>query len=238
MRLGHRDRALEAARWFLGHRRPLAWNAFAEVVGREARRPRFVGDIPHTWVGSDFVRAALDLFAYEDEGARPDRRRRRHRPGVADRAPQIRSGAGCRRDRPADVRRHALLPRDARRADGHGRPLGRPSRPAGRPRRRLAARALLRVFHRRGVRASSASRSEPAPAPRRRASSSGRCRLASSLPTSPLPSRGHRHAFCSLRLSRRSRPSRSLPPASSAAMASRPSSPPPGRAPSRSRAPT
>ena len=69
VRLGERDRALEAARWFLGDRRPLAWNAFAEVVGREARTPRFVGDLPHTWVGSDFVRAALDLFAYED-GAR------------------------------------------------------------------------------------------------------------------------------------------------------------------------
>jgi hypothetical protein len=36
-------------------------------VGRELRKPRFVGDMPHGWVASDFMRAALDLFAYERE---------------------------------------------------------------------------------------------------------------------------------------------------------------------------
>ena len=69
VRLGEREQALAVSRWLLGHRRPAGWNAFAEVVGREARVRRFVGDIPHTWVGSDFVRAALDLFAFEDEAA-------------------------------------------------------------------------------------------------------------------------------------------------------------------------
>lgn len=66
VRLGWPERAHEALRWFMGHRRPLAWNAFAEVVGREARRPRFVGDIPHGWVGSDFLRAVADLFCFEE----------------------------------------------------------------------------------------------------------------------------------------------------------------------------
>jgi hypothetical protein len=51
--------------YFLGGRRPKAWNQWAEVVGRDARRPRFVGDMPHAWVASDFIRATLDLFAYE-----------------------------------------------------------------------------------------------------------------------------------------------------------------------------
>jgi hypothetical protein len=65
VRLGWKDRALEAMDWYFRHRRPPEWNTFAEVVGREARAPRFVGDIPHTWVGSDFIRAVTDLFAYD-----------------------------------------------------------------------------------------------------------------------------------------------------------------------------
>lgn len=39
------------------------------MVGREARKPRFIGDMPHAWVASDYVRAVLDMFAYEREGA-------------------------------------------------------------------------------------------------------------------------------------------------------------------------
>ncbi len=65
VRLGWRDRAQEMLRFFLEGRRPSQWNAWAEVVGRDPRRPRFVGDIPHAWVGADFIRSALDLFAYE-----------------------------------------------------------------------------------------------------------------------------------------------------------------------------
>ncbi len=51
-------------------RRPAAWNQWAEVVGREARKPRFVGDMPHGWVASDFMRSLLDMFAYERESDR------------------------------------------------------------------------------------------------------------------------------------------------------------------------
>jgi hypothetical protein len=51
----------------MGDRRPPAWNQWPEVIGREPRQPRFVGDLPHGWVASDFIRAALDLFAYERE---------------------------------------------------------------------------------------------------------------------------------------------------------------------------
>jgi hypothetical protein len=49
----------------MNDRRPLAWNQWAEVVGREPREPRFIGDMPHGWVASDFIRSALDLFVYE-----------------------------------------------------------------------------------------------------------------------------------------------------------------------------
>ena len=35
--------------------------------GRIAARRSFIGDLPHTWVGSDFVRSVLDMFAYARE---------------------------------------------------------------------------------------------------------------------------------------------------------------------------
>jgi len=41
------------------------WNQWAEVVGRDARQPRFVGDMPHGWIASDYIRSVLDMFAYE-----------------------------------------------------------------------------------------------------------------------------------------------------------------------------
>ena len=66
-RLGWRDRANEALAFFFDDQRPPAWNHWAEVVGREERTPRFIGDMPHGWVASDYLRSALDMFAYERE---------------------------------------------------------------------------------------------------------------------------------------------------------------------------
>ena len=65
VRLGWRERAGELFDALLSDRRPPEWNGWAEVVGRDARAPRFIGDMPHGWVASDFIRSALDLFAYE-----------------------------------------------------------------------------------------------------------------------------------------------------------------------------
>ncbi|HRY14274.1 MAG TPA: hypothetical protein P5330_00190, partial [Candidatus Competibacteraceae bacterium] len=70
IRLGLRDQALEALNFFLEGQRPAAWNHWAEVVWREPRLPRFIGDMPHTWVGSDFIRAVRSLFVYEREADR------------------------------------------------------------------------------------------------------------------------------------------------------------------------
>jgi hypothetical protein len=66
VRLGWRERAGELLAWFLTQRRPAGWRHWAEVVAAEARTPRFLGDMPHTWVGSDYVRSVLDMFCYED----------------------------------------------------------------------------------------------------------------------------------------------------------------------------
>ncbi len=67
VRLGWRERAWEASEFFFKDRAPPAWNQWAEVVSSTPRTPFFVGDLPHAWVASDFVRSALDMFAYERE---------------------------------------------------------------------------------------------------------------------------------------------------------------------------
>lgn len=67
VRLGWRERAWEALAFFFKDRTPQAWNQWAEVVSRTPRTPFFVGDLPHAWVASDFVRSVLDMFAYERE---------------------------------------------------------------------------------------------------------------------------------------------------------------------------
>ncbi|MBW3670635.1 MAG: hypothetical protein KY432_03055, partial [Acidobacteria bacterium] len=69
IRMGEVQRALEAVEWFFTHSRPASWNHWAEVVFREPETPRFIGDMPHTWVGSDFIRSILDIFAYERDDA-------------------------------------------------------------------------------------------------------------------------------------------------------------------------
>jgi len=70
VRLGERERAQQAMAYFYRDRRPAGWNQWAEVVLRDVREPRFLGDMPHGWVASDQIRSVLDLFAYEHEGER------------------------------------------------------------------------------------------------------------------------------------------------------------------------
>ncbi|MEF9978800.1 MAG: discoidin domain-containing protein [Thermomonas sp.] len=67
VRLGWRERAHEALDFFFKDRQPPAWNQWAEVVSRTPRRPFFLGDLPHAWVESDYVRSVLDMFAYTRE---------------------------------------------------------------------------------------------------------------------------------------------------------------------------
>ena len=71
IRLGKRERVDPMLDYFFADRRPGAWNGWAEVVGKDTREVRFIGDMPHAWISSDFIRAALDMFAYErlDDGA-------------------------------------------------------------------------------------------------------------------------------------------------------------------------
>lgn len=68
VRLGWRERAVRLARWLMADRMPAGWSQWPEVVYRDTTTARFIGDLPHAWVGSDFIRSFLDMLAFE----RPD----------------------------------------------------------------------------------------------------------------------------------------------------------------------
>lgn len=65
VRLRWRERGEELTQFLMNDRRPKEWNHWAEVVGREPRKSRFIGDMPHGWVASDFGRSLLDVLAFE-----------------------------------------------------------------------------------------------------------------------------------------------------------------------------
>lgn len=61
------DRAHALIDFFLDDQYPTGWNHWAEVVWSDSSAPKFIGDMPHTWVGSDFISAARSMFIYENE---------------------------------------------------------------------------------------------------------------------------------------------------------------------------
>ncbi|MDQ8027242.1 MAG: discoidin domain-containing protein [Brevundimonas sp.] len=65
VRLGRREEAIRALDFYFADIRPRAWNGWAEVVGREEREPRFIGDMPHAWISSDYIRSVMDMLVYE-----------------------------------------------------------------------------------------------------------------------------------------------------------------------------
>ncbi|HUU82173.1 MAG TPA: discoidin domain-containing protein [Phycisphaerae bacterium] len=67
VRLGQPQHAHELLRFFLNDQQPAGWNQWAEVVWRDRDHPGYIGDVPHTWVGSDYLNAVRSLFVYERE---------------------------------------------------------------------------------------------------------------------------------------------------------------------------
>ncbi|NLF43845.1 MAG: hypothetical protein GX587_14220, partial [Bacteroidales bacterium] len=61
------DRAHELIAFFLDDQRPPGWHHWAEIVWNDFRKPNFIGDMPHTWVGSDFINSIRSMFVYENE---------------------------------------------------------------------------------------------------------------------------------------------------------------------------
>lgn len=68
-KMDQRDRGLTMLRYFLKDSvRPFGWNHMAEVVHAKVRAPSYIGDMPHTWVGSGYIDAVRTMFVYEDDG--------------------------------------------------------------------------------------------------------------------------------------------------------------------------
>ncbi|MGE5499131.1 MAG: hypothetical protein ACM3Q2_13705, partial [Syntrophothermus sp.] len=65
--LGMPERAHELIKFFVSNQFPSGWNAWAEVIWKDTSHAGFIGDMPHTWIGSDFINAARAMFVYEDD---------------------------------------------------------------------------------------------------------------------------------------------------------------------------
>ena len=66
----HLDRpgdAGELLRRFLAQQRPRAWRMWPEVVHSRERYPGYIGDMPHTWIGSEYVRAVFGMLLREED---------------------------------------------------------------------------------------------------------------------------------------------------------------------------
>jgi hypothetical protein len=65
--LGQRAEALELLEFFLSDRRPRHWNQWPEISWKDPRSPGHLGDVPHTWIASEYMLVFAHLFAYESE---------------------------------------------------------------------------------------------------------------------------------------------------------------------------
>ncbi len=66
--LGQPDRAAELLDYLMSCRRPPAWNHLAEVVIGDERKGGYIGDMPHTWVGSGLVNSVRLMLVREVDG--------------------------------------------------------------------------------------------------------------------------------------------------------------------------
>jgi hypothetical protein len=67
IQMGQPRRAYELLKYFMIYRRPESWNGWAEVVWKDRSSPKFIGDLPHAWVGAEFLRSVRTFFVYEND---------------------------------------------------------------------------------------------------------------------------------------------------------------------------
>lgn len=70
LRLKQPERARAALNMFFQDQTPREWYQWGEVITTPLRAEKYLGDLPHGWVMSDYLRSALDLFAYERQQAK------------------------------------------------------------------------------------------------------------------------------------------------------------------------
>jgi hypothetical protein len=64
--MGKREQAFRMLEYFQTVKRPREWNHWAEVVFSGYRHPQYIGDMPHTWIGAEYICAVRNMFVYED----------------------------------------------------------------------------------------------------------------------------------------------------------------------------
>jgi hypothetical protein len=64
--LGRFDDAFRLLDLMISHRRPQGWRHWAEVVWNPPRAPNYIGDMPHTWIGAEFVTAIRRMLIREN----------------------------------------------------------------------------------------------------------------------------------------------------------------------------
>jgi hypothetical protein len=63
--LGRHEEAFRLLSVMLNSRRPLGWRLWAEVVWSDPRAPEYIGDMPHTWIGAEFVTTIRGMLLHE-----------------------------------------------------------------------------------------------------------------------------------------------------------------------------
>ncbi len=65
IRLGRRDDALRVLHGLLADCRPPRWRQWPEQSWRDYDAPAFLGDLPHSWIGAEYIHALTSAFAFE-----------------------------------------------------------------------------------------------------------------------------------------------------------------------------
>ncbi|MFO7685146.1 MAG: discoidin domain-containing protein [Desulfobacterales bacterium] len=67
IRLGRRQEAHELLNFFLADRRIPPWNQWPEISWHDPKGPSFIGDMPHSWIGGEYIFSIRTMLAYERE---------------------------------------------------------------------------------------------------------------------------------------------------------------------------
>lgn len=67
VQLGRRADANELAAFLIGDRRPPVWNQWPEISWRDPTSPGHIGDLPHCWIGAEYMLAFRSMLVFERE---------------------------------------------------------------------------------------------------------------------------------------------------------------------------
>lgn len=64
--LGRREDACELLNYYVADCRPVEWHQWPEITWADPAAPGHLGDLPHSWIGAEFVLAVRSMFLEED----------------------------------------------------------------------------------------------------------------------------------------------------------------------------